>query len=482
MQPDIHNSVTLRELIHSKRRKGQLVEALVLARLGRHLITQPSAAATPGHDEVSRHALARYLELMPEDQEVRQALLQIPAPPAPRTRRSPDWHPLRWLFWCLFVVSGLAAATTIHLHGLPLPEPPAPQPIVVIRVPAPVPSAAAAPAPVAEAPPIIIRAVGDIVLGSNYPHPRLPDARDKQRIVELHQTLNNADIVIGNLEGVLYDQGKSRKDVSRPGYFAFRMPESYAATLHEMGFDVLSLANNHSMDFGAEGVEATRRALLAEGIQPVGVAGAEMATVTVRDTTVAVLSYSYLQNFTHMHDEARIQADIERAMSVAKVVVVTVHAGGEGEAAAGRPDQDEYFMSEYRGNIRRFARFAIDAGASAVFGHGPHVVRPYEVYKGKPIFFSLGNFVGYRTLSTRGKLGHSIVAEVRISPQGQLLGAGVIPLKLDKAGIPVADYSAAGLGALDGLLAQQLEKRPILELDARAPRSPPVPASAPSTP
>ena len=60
---------------------------------------------------------------------------------------------------------------------------------------------------------------------------------------------------------------------------------------------------------------------------------------------------------------------------------------------------------------------AIDAGASAVFGHGPHVVRPFELYRGKPVFYSLGNFVGYRSLSTQGKLAHSIVAEVRFSPR-----------------------------------------------------------------
>lgn len=458
MKPDISSSATLRELIHRKRRAGQLVEALVLARLGRRLLTQPGR--TFGHDEVSQHALARYIELMPDDAEVRQAWQQLPAPRQLLGRRL---HPLRWLFWGLFVASGISTAAVIHLQGLPLPEPPLPEPIV-IRVPVPAPPLPAQAVLGPPPPPIVIRAVGDVVLGSNYPHPRLPDARDHQRIAELHHTLNNADIVVGNLEGVLYDHGTSRKDVSRPGYYTFRMPESYAATLREMGFDVLSLANNHAMDFGADGLQATQRALRAEGIQPVGVPGADVATVTVRGTTVAFLSYSYLTTFTHMDNEEQIRQDIERARQSAPLVVVTVHAGGEGEAAAGTPEREEYFMNEYRGNVRRFAQFAIDAGASAVFGHGPHVVRPYEVYRDRPIFFSLGNFVGYRSFSTRGKLASSIVAEVRFSPDGQLLGAGVIPLKLDQSGIPVADYSLSSLSALDGLLAKQLEKRPVLEL------------------
>lgn len=458
MQPDISSSATLRELIHRKRRAGQLVEALVLARLGRRLLTQPGRKF--GRDEVSHHALARYIELMPDDAEVRQAWQQLPAPRRPLRNRM---HPLRWLFWGLFVASGISTAAVIHLQGLPLPEPQLPEPIV-IRVPVPAPPLPAQAVLGPPPPPIVIRAVGDVVLGSNYPHPRLPDARAHQRIAELHHTLNNADIVVGNLEGVLYNHGKSRKDVSRPGYYTFRMPESYAATLREMGFDVLSLANNHAMDFGAEGLQATQLALRAEGIQPVGVPGADVATVTVRGTTVAFLSYSYLTTFTHMDNEEQIRQDIERARQNAPLVVVTVHAGGEGETAAGTPERDEYFMNEYRGNVRRFAQFAIDAGASAVFGHGPHVVRPYEVYRGRPIFFSLGNFVGYRSFSTQGKLASSIVAEVRFSPDGQLLGAGVIPLKLDKSGIPVADYSLSSLSALDGLLAKQLEKRPVLEL------------------
>jgi hypothetical protein len=108
-------------------------------------------------------------------------------------------------------------------------------------------------------------------------------------------------------------------------------------------------------------------------------------------------------------------------------------------------------------------------------------VRPYEIYKGQPIFFSLGNFVGYRSLSTSGMLANSIIAEVRFSPTGKLLGAGVIPLRLDKSGIPAADYSAANLSALDGLLAEQLEKRPVLEL-AMLPKTEDAIQAQPSSP
>ncbi len=461
--PAVESSAALRKLIHAKRRGGQVAEALVLTQLGARIARHEQVADSP--DEMSRMALERYLELMPDDAEVRQLLEQL----TPEFTQAPSRSNVRrLLFWALFITCGISTAGVIHFNGLPLLNDPPLPPVPVARVKLPpviqVPVAAKEPE---NSIPIVIRAVGDVVLGSDFPRNRLPGKNDKERIASLHQELRSADIVLGNLEGVLFNKGLSRKDVSKRGLYSFRMPESYAATLHEMGFDVMSLANNHSMDFGEEGLKSTIRALKAEGVQPMGVPGAEMAIVKVRNTFVAFLNYSYLPDFTQLGDEQRIADDIKRARAAADLVMVTVHGGKEGVVAIGAPSGDEYYMNEYRGDILKFAHLAIDSGASAVFGHGPHVVRPYEVYKDKPIFFSLGNFVGYRSLSTRGKLANSIIAEVRFSPKGKLLGAGVIPLKLDRSGIPSVDYSTASLNTLDGLLDEQLEKRPVLELAMR---------------
>lgn len=480
-RPSVESSVALRALIHAKRKRGQMTEALVLARLGVRIATQGRIAAD--RDAMSRMALARYLELMPDDAEVRLTLQQlgqepVHVPPRPRVRMS--------LLWALFISCCISVVGAIHLNGWPgmFKSAQASVPVASVKLP-PLISASAVAATVKKevevVTPIVIRAVGDVVLGSDFPRYRLPGDHDKLRMASLRNELRNADIVVGNLEGVLSDHGKSRKDTSRRGLFTFRMPEGYAATLREMGFDVLSLANNHSMDFGAAGLESTIRALKAENIQAMGVPGAEMAVVKVRDTSVAFLNYSYLPAFARIDDEQRIKAEIKQARAAADLVVVTVHGGKEGVIAIGAPSGDEYFMDEYRGDILKFSHLAIDAGASAVFGHGPHVVRPFEIYKGKPVFFSLGNFVGYHSLSTRGKLANSIIAEVRFSPQGKLLGVGVIPLKLDRSGIPEADYSMSTLNTLDGLLDEQLEKRPVLELAMRAAVEVPPVASTPAT-
>ena len=494
--PAPESSTVLRALIHNKRLSGELAEALILARMGAQALQslqQEGASTLP--DDVSRVALLRYLELMPEDAQARQQLELLgptqaaqPAPlqPAPLPGPGPQSQPapsrLRHLWpLSLLALAGFVSAASVHFNGLPQLLAPAPvnapaRPVASVASVAPaasilppVLSTSSAPVtpPAPDSAPIVIRAVGDVVLGSDYPQRRLPSASDKQRMAALRLELRHADIVVGNLEGVLSDKGPARKDVSKAGFFTFRMPTAYAATLREMGFDVLSLANNHSMDFGAQGLESTLGALRANGIAPVGVPGAERATLKIRNTTVAFLNYSYLPAFALLSDGERIRADIEQARSAADLVIVTVHGGKEGADAIGTPQGDEYFMHEYRGDLRKFARLAIDAGASAVFGHGPHLVRPYELYRDKPIFYSLGNFVGYRSLSTQGKLANSIVAEVRLSPQGQLLGAGIIPLRLDHSGIPAVDYSADNVQTLSGLLLDKLAQRPVLELATR---------------
>lgn len=460
----LESSAALRKCIHNKRLQGKLTEALILARMG------AQAAQLHGmgtlRDDISRVALLRYLELMPEDAQTRQQLeslgpVQSPSTPLSRLRHL--W-PLS-----LLALAGLVSAASVHFNGLTQLFTPKLEnaPVVSAALTKPLSPPAANVSPTPDSAPIVIRAVGDVVLGSDYPQHRLPNASDKQRMAALHLELRHADIVVGNLEGVLSDTGQSRKDSAKAGFFTFRMPTSYATTLREMGFDIMSLANNHSMDFGTQGLESTLGALRANGIAPMGVPGAESARLKIRNTTVAFLNYSYLPAFPMLNDSERIRTDIEQARSTANLVIVTVHAGKEGTSAIGTPTGDEYFMHEYRGDLRKFAHVAIDAGASAVLGHGPHVVRPYELYRDKPIFYSLGNFVGYRSLSTQGKLANSIVAEVRFSPQGKLVGAGIIPLRLDRSGIPAIDYSADSLQTLSDLLLDKLEQRPVLGLATR---------------
>ncbi len=483
VSPKEASSIRLRELINLKRQQGQLKSALTLAKIGRRVVLQSEHSLSK--DEASRKAFELYLEFEPNDQDVKQALaelLKIPQqtpiaqiPVKPKRFFTKSLYAVASVF-CLSMVGGLIYFSMNSNAGVSQAEPnvkisqtvlqsqQAHSSIQSLAMSSVASSVSNSLAKGAHPAPIIIRAVGDVVLGTDYPKTKLPDADQQKRIIELSQTLVHADVAFGNLEGVLADEGKPRKDIDKSGYYSFRMPTAYASILKDMGFNVLSIANNHSLDFGREGLQSTIKALGDQSIKISGTPQSGAAIIDVRETKIAFLSYSYLTHFTPMDNEKQIALDIANAKQQASLVFVSVHAGGEGEAAGGTPEAEEYFMNEYRGNIRKFSEFVIDAGASGVFGHGPHIIRPFEIYKQKPIFYSLGNFVGFRTLSKKGKLVQSIIAEVRFNPDGTFLGAGIIPLKMDMVGIPSADYSLQTLSNLDDLLNENLDKQPPLLL------------------
>ena len=81
----------------------------------------------------------------------------------------------------------------------------------------------------------------------------------------------------------------------------------------------------------------------------------------------------------------------------------------------------------------------IDAGADLILGHGPHVPRAMELYKGKLIAYSLGNFLGYKTFSTSGEKGNSMILEAKLNQEGNFISGKITSIRLDKQGIPQVD-------------------------------------------
>ena len=103
-------------------------------------------------------------------------------------------------------------------------------------------------------------------------------------------------------------------------------------------------------------------------------------------------------------------------------------------------DADEIFAGENRGNVVRFARAVIDAGADLVIGHGPHVPRALEVYKGKLIAYSLGNFLTYGRFNIQGASGAGLVLKASIDlDTGNFAGGAIVPVELLNRGIPFID-------------------------------------------
>lgn len=290
---------------------------------------------------------------------------------------------------------------------------------------------------------LTIKAVGDIIPGTDYQRYRLPD--DWQYLFgSIQYHLGDADITFGNFESTLTEVPNSAKNTGSANTFAFRTPPWYASVLKEAGFDVLSVANNHSMDFFEQGFNDTIAHIEAAGMQAVGRKG-EILYVEAQGQTVAFIGFSNYPEHNQVQDIEGAIALVETANAQADIVVVSFHAGKEGTDATVTRDQDELFYSENRGNVVRFSRAVIDHGADLVLGHGPHVPRAIELYNNKLIAYSLGNFLGYRSLSTVGPLGTSLILQTDLDAQGNFVSGRIIPVALDRNGVPYLDDYFGGV-------------------------------------
>jgi len=126
-------------------------------------------------------------------------------------------------------------------------------------------------------------------------------------------------------------------------------------------------------------------------------------------------------------------------------VVVSFHGGAEGARYQHVTQGPEMFYGEDRGDLRAFARAMIDAGADLVIGHGPHVMRGMEVYRGRLIAYSLGNFATYGSFNLSGPNGLAAILEVKLACDGAFLGGRLHPVKQIKPGGPLLDPEGAVL-------------------------------------
>ncbi|MDD5173199.1 MAG: CapA family protein [Patescibacteria group bacterium] len=210
--------------------------------------------------------------------------------------------------------------------------------------------------------------------------------------LKIQDYLKNADLVFGNLETPI-TQGLEIPDFE----MIFRSNPGTEQALKQAGFSILSLANNHTLNFGEKGLKDTFNYLENVGIKYVGAGqneqevyqpvyiekkGIKFAFFAYNDTDVVPNFYEASSNnagtaFMRMEkmDEA-----VKEAKQKADFVIISMHAGIE-------------YTNEPNESQVNFAHAAIDAGADLVIGHHPHVVQVLEKYKGKYIFYSLGNFV-----------------------------------------------------------------------------------------
>jgi len=354
------------------------------------------------------------------------------------------WRSKQSVFLAL-LLAGCASA--------PPPEPvvppePEPAPVAAEAAPAPPPP----PAPVGLSHKrITIAAVGDMMLGTDYPENHLPDDDGVSFLAHVTPVLSSADITFGNLEGVLVDGGEPGKKCSNPNAcYLFRSPSRYVTHYKNAGFDVMSLANNHARDFGEEGRLASMQTLAAAGLHHSGLEG-DFATMTVNGLKIAVLAYAVTRNSNLVLDYNLARATVAGYAGTHDIVIVSFHAGAEGRDVSNLPFAEEEYFGEPRGDVVKFSRLMVDAGADLVSGHGPHVIRAMENYKDRLIAYSLGNFATYYGISVEGIKGVAPILMVTLDGDGNFVEGQIHSTIQIRPDGPSIDPEQRALNILRGL-------------------------------
>jgi hypothetical protein len=288
---------------------------------------------------------------------------------------------------------------------------------------------------------IVVTAVGDVMLGTTFPdESTLPPNDGADLLTEVMPFLKRGDVVYGNLEGPIVDGGDSAKCHGKKigTCFAFRVPTRYGKHLKDAGFTAMGLANNHAMDFGLEGRASSRQVLDAMQIAHTGEVG-DIARLTVKGKKITIIAFATYQGAMNFLDlDASLQI-IRAAKAESDLVIVGFHGGAEGATHQHVLEGDETFLGEDRGDLRRFTHAAIDAGADLLLGSGPHVVRAMEIYKGKLIAYSLGNFATYGPFNLSAENGLTLVLEAHLANDGTFLRGHAYAVKQEKPGGPKLD-------------------------------------------
>ena len=266
--------------------------------------------------------------------------------------------------------------------------------------------------------------VGDILIGRNWPDatPMLPPQDGALMFKDVMDALR-ADVTFGNLEGVMLDAGGTPKQCSNPSLcFNFRMPERYVKHFVDAGFDLLSVANNHAGDFGEAGRRSTARVLKEAGIGFAGFLDKEETYILEKEgVRYGFVAFAPNVGTVSIHEIPRARELVSELKKKTDIVIVSAHMGAEGAKFANITRKPETYVGENRGNPYEFARQMIDAGADIFWGHGPHVPRAIDLYKGKFIAYSLGNFATSTGIRITGTTGYAPVIRVRTDRQGNFI-------------------------------------------------------------
>jgi poly-gamma-glutamate capsule biosynthesis protein CapA/YwtB (metallophosphatase superfamily) len=272
---------------------------------------------------------------------------------------------------------------------------------------------------------VTVAAVGDIMMGTDYPLPKLPKKDGRLLFGESRGFLRKANIVVGNLEGPLCEENFPEKKAKEGESYLFRTPPRYVKNLVDAGFNVVSLANNHSEDFGHKGMSSTKKVLQAAGIKYSSKAG-EVAEFEINGLRIGLVALSFGPPPRSIVYPEKALEEIELLSNKYDLLILSIHGGKEGGAALRTENEFEYFLDEPRGNLIQFAHEAIERGADLILAHGPHVPRAVEIYQDRLIAYSLGNFCTYRGMSLDKEKGYAPLLWVELGSNGEFVRGRIV--------------------------------------------------------
>ena len=241
------------------------------------------------------------------------------------------------------------------------------------------------------------------------------DTEGVERLVseELLAEMKNADICMVNNEFQFSTRGTPMEDKQ----FTFRTDPKYVQVMLDMGVDIVSLANNHSLDFGTEALQDTFAALDDAGILYAGAGDTkeraeELQIIEVNGLKIGFLAATRVIPVSQWnvefrqpglftaYDDARLVECVEAAKKECDFLTVYIHWGIEREA------HPQYYQTAT-------AKNCFDAGADLVIGAHPHVLQGIEFMDGKPVFYSLGNYIFAQTIA------RTALVKVEVQPDGE---------------------------------------------------------------
>lgn len=263
---------------------------------------------------------------------------------------------------------------------------------------------------------ITILVVGDLMLDRNVRN-KINTLGFDAFFAGVKTLISDADIAVANLEGP-FTPFPSKTASLKNKELTFTFDPALAPQLAGLGFDILGLANNHTLNFGRQGLAMTREYIRNAGMWYYGEPDNRDELSVVIEKNGVKVGFVGFHEFSYINYD-KVFAEIARLRPDVDILIVTPHWGPE-------------YIKEPNEKMRKWAHDFIDSGADAVIGAHPHVVGTTEEYNGKMIFYSLGNFVFDQYFSEETMTG--LAVRMTIDTKSKGITYDTINIRVDREG------------------------------------------------